>query len=99
MSDLNVDPHPNVLGHEVICTKIMDALVDADNKKDISELTINDIKDQVHTGEEIEPSVMISDGSAKLVEDKDYNISYSNNVDLGEATITITGIGNYTGTL
>ena len=22
----NVDPHPNVLGHEIICTKILDAL-------------------------------------------------------------------------
>ena len=97
MSDLNVDPHPNVLGHEVICTKIMDALVDADNKKDISELTINDIKDQVYTGEGITPKVTIKDGNTELVENRDFTVSYSDNVNIGEAKVTIIGIGNYEG--
>ena len=97
MSDLNVDPHPNVLGHEVICTKIMDALVDADNKKDISELTINDIKDQVYTGEGITPKVTIKDGNTQLVENRDFTVSYSDNVNIGEAKVTIIGIGNYEG--
>ena len=97
MSDLNVDPHPNVLGHEVICTKIIDALVDADNKKDISELTINDIKDQVYTGEGITPKVTIKDGNTELVENRDFTVSYSDNVNIGEAKVTIIGIGNYEG--
>ena len=97
MSNLNVDPHPNVLGHEVICTKIMDALVDADNKKDISELTINDIKDQVYTGEGITPKVTIKDGNTELVENRDFTVSYSDNVNIGEAKVTIIGIGNYEG--
>ena len=46
------------------------------------------------------------DGTAKtktiqssLIKDTDYTVSYSNNVNAGTATITITGIGDYTGTL
>ena len=34
-----------------------------------------------------------------LVKDRDYTVSYSNNVKPGTATVTITGIGNYAGTL
>ena len=34
-----------------------------------------------------------------LTEDNDYTASYKNNTDAGDATITITGKGNYTGTL
>ena len=97
LSNLNVDPHPNALGHEVICTKIMDALVDVDNKKDISELTINEIKDQAYTGEEITPKVTIKDGDVELIENQDFTVSYSDNLDIGEAKVTIIGIGNYEG--
>lgn len=97
LSNLNVDPHPNALGHEVICTKIMDALVDVDNKKDISELTISEIKDQAYTGEEITPKVIIKDGNVELVENQDFTVSYSDNLNIGEAKVTIIGIGNYEG--
>lgn len=34
-----------------------------------------------------------------LVKDRDYTVSYSNNVKPGTATVTITGTGNYTGTI
>lgn len=39
-------------------------------------------------------------GNASLVKDVDYTVSYSNNINAGEGTalVTITGIGNYTGT-
>lgn len=97
LSNLNIDPHPNALGHEVICTKIMDALVDVDNKKDISELTISEIKDQAYTGEEITPKVTIKDGDVELIENQDFTVSYSDNLDIGEAKVTIIGIGNYEG--
>lgn len=41
--------------------------------------------------------VVVLDG-VTLVKDRDYTISYSDNLDAGEATVTITGTGNYTGT-
>ena len=38
-------------------------------------------------------------GSAKLVEGDDYELHYSNNVNVGQATVTIMGIGRYAGNL
>ena len=34
-----------------------------------------------------------------LVKDTDYTLSYSNNTNAGQATVTVTGIGNYTGVI
>lgn len=96
----NVDPHPNILGHEVICTKIIDALADvSSSKKEIEKLEISNIEDQVYTGNKIEPEVTIKDGNIKLTKDKDYTVSYSNNINVGQAKIIITGIGNYSGSV
>ena len=98
-SAFNLDPHPNKLGHEIISTKIIDELtkVDVDTKKDISTLTINDLNDQLYTGREIKPEIIIKDGNYKLVENKDYTVSYTNNIKIGKANVIIIGIGNYKG--
>ena len=66
--------------------------------KNISLATIQDIENQTYTGQAIQPTVSVTDGSAKLVEGTDYTVSYKNNINVGEATITVEGIGNYTGT-
>ncbi|MBR4759287.1 MAG: leucine-rich repeat protein [Lachnospiraceae bacterium] len=42
------------------------------------------------------PTVCLSDGSS-LLQDIDYELSYSNNVNAGNASVTITGIGDYKG--
>ena len=59
--------------------------------------TIENIGNQTYTGEEITPNVTVTKGSTTLVKDEDYEVSYSNNTNVGTATVTITGIGNYTG--
>lgn len=51
-----------------------------------------------YTGAECKPEVIIVDGGSELIRDKDYTVSYSNNIDPGTATITVTCQGNYTGT-
>lgn len=52
-------------------------------------------------GVEVKPPVTIvykySDKETTLVENKDYTLLYENNIEPGEAKVTITGIGNYTG--
>ncbi|MCH7407640.1 gliding motility-associated C-terminal domain-containing protein [Belliella aquatica] len=68
-----------------------------DNTIDISTLTIEAISDQTYTGSAIEPSVVVKDGSTTLVEDTDYTLSFSENINVGTATVTITGIGDYSG--
>ena len=53
----------------------------------------------VYDGTEKTPSVSIKtpDGTA-LVEGEDFTVDYTDNTDVGTATVTITGIGNYKGT-
>ncbi|MCD8323954.1 MAG: LPXTG cell wall anchor domain-containing protein [Clostridiales bacterium] len=43
------------------------------------------------------PSVTVTLGGKTLVLGTDYTLSYSNNVNVGTATVTVTGMGNYTG--
>ena len=56
-----------------------------------------------HTGEEIRPPVTVRakvDGAVVVLKpDKDYTLTYENNVGPGTAAVTVKGIGNYTGTI
>ena len=47
-----------------------------------------------YTGSEIRPAVTCTDTSGL---NKTYNVSYKNNTNVGIATITITGTGNFNG--
>ena len=51
----------------------------------------------VYTGKECTPEISVKKDSTKLVKDTDYRVSYENNVKVGTATVTILGIGKYTG--
>ena len=100
INKFNVDPHPNANGHEIIYTKIIDALANvATNKTNIASLKINDIKDQKYTSEKIEPEIKITNGDTILEKGTDYTVSYINNINVGQADALITGIGNYEGTV
>lgn len=68
-------------------------------KYDISGAFANDIKDKKYTGKAITPAVTVKQSGTTLVKGVDYTVSYSKNVKPGFAKVTITGIGNYTGTL
>ena len=60
-------------------------------------ITIAAIADQTYTGSAIEPAVTVKDGETTLALGTDYTIGYSANVNVGTATATITGMGNYSG--
>ena len=47
----------------------------------------------------IRPVVTIKDGTKVLKSGTDYTVSYTNNLSVGKATVTITGKGDYTGTV
>ncbi|MBQ4568864.1 MAG: leucine-rich repeat protein [Ruminococcus sp.] len=51
-----------------------------------------------YDGKEKKPDVTVKYNTKTLVKDTDYTVSYSNNLNAGSATVTVTGIGNYTGT-
>ena len=52
-----------------------------------------------YTGSAQNPGVRISDGDKLLSEGSDYKLTYTDNVNAGTASLTIDGIGDYTGTV
>ena len=52
-----------------------------------------------YTGEEIKPTVAVKNADKTLVKGTDYTVTYSNNINAGTATVSVTGKGNYTGTI
>ena len=67
------------------------------------ETVIEGIADKTYTGEPVEQNLKVSvtrDGvKTDLVKDTDYVLSYENNVEVGAATVSVKGIGEYTGTV
>ena len=58
------------------------------------------IDDLPYTGKGLEPAITVKDGETTLTEGVDYTVAYSNNVQGGsQGVVTITGIGNYSGTV
>ena len=55
------------------------------------------IENKTYTGKEIKPEPTITYNSVTLEKDKDYTLSYENNVNVGQATVKVTFIGNYSG--
>ncbi len=67
--------------------------------RDIAAAEITAIPDQTYTGEAITPDVTVTLDGNVLVKDRDYTLSYQDNIQSGEATVEIAGIGNYGGTV
>lgn len=69
--------------------------------KDItaSDITMGEIKNQSYTGTAVEPEVLLYAGDQRLQPEKDYTVTYENNVNIGTASVTVSGVGNYTGTV
>lgn len=77
-------------------------------KKDSSKITISSIGEQKYTGSVIVPNVKVTVDGITLTKGKDYTVSVLNSTRLtysqnkqrrGIATVIITGVGNYQGTL
>jgi len=68
------------------------------NPKNISAVTVDAIPPQTYNTSPIRPIVTVRDNTTALTLNTDYTVAYSsNNINVGTATATITGIGNYTG--
>ena len=66
--------------------------------KNLQDAWIQTITNQTYTGSAIEPTIEVKDGETTLVANTDYTVAYTNNTEVGEATVTVTGMGNYSGT-
>lgn len=67
-------------------------------KKALTKKMIRLKKKYAYEGKAIKGNETVKDGREVLDSGKDYKASYQNNKNLGKATITIKGIGNYKGT-
>ncbi len=69
------------------------------DSRSISKAVMSQIAAQVYTGSAIEPEIVIKDGTYDLVAGTDYTLEFDDNINVGTATVTATGAGNYTGSL
>ncbi|MBR2776584.1 MAG: InlB B-repeat-containing protein, partial [Prevotella sp.] len=68
-------------------------------KNDITgKAVITEIPDQVYTGNEITPEIsVIYNGDTTLKAGTDYTVEYLNNVNIGTATVVVSGTGDWSG--
>lgn len=69
------------------------------NLRDISNASVSlSASSYTYDGSAKRPTVTVKYGSDTLTSGTDYTVSYSNNVSVGTATVTVTGKGRYIGT-
>ena len=67
---------------------------------DFSKASVSGLKSSYqYTGKALTPAVTVKMGKQVLRKEKDYQVVYRNNKNTGTATVTITGLGNYEGTI
>ncbi len=69
------------------------------NAKSLTNFSVSMNSSYTYTGSAIKPSPTIKNGSTTLTKNTDYTLSYKSNTNVGTATLTITGTGNYKGTI
>ena len=73
-------------------------IAEGDAKK-ITDAEVTGISNKQYTGSPITQSLSVRLDGIELIEGSDYTVEYSDNTKVGTATITITGVGKYTGSV
>ena len=67
----------------------------------ITARAINDVEvtvpDTVFTGEQVSPDVVVSYGSYQFISDSDYTLSFKDNINIGTASVVVTGKNHLSG--
>ena len=84
-----------------VCKKVLEtAEIPALSRISISKASVTlSTSTYAYDGKAKTPSVTVKVGGKTLKNDTDYTVSYSNNTKVGTANVTITGKGNYTGSV
>ena len=69
------------------------------NTASIAKATVTKITAKTYTGKALTQAPVVKLGTKTLRSGTDYGLTYSNNKNVGLATVKITGKGNYTGTI
>ena len=68
-------------------------------KNNFKKATVSGISNKSYTGKNITQSITVKYNGKTLKKGTDYTVSYSNNKNIGTATVKIAGKGSYTGTI
>lgn len=91
----------------LVDSEVLQKLIDAENaiitdKIDLSTLDFKELSSYSWDGDEHRPcssrAYLNADKTTYLIRNKDYTTQYLDNIDVGTATVILTGIGKYTGT-
>ena len=84
-----------------VCKKVLETSeIPALSRISISKASVTlSTSTYAYDGKAKTPSVTVKVGGKTLKKDTDYTVSYSNNTKVGTAKVTITGKGNYTGSV
>lgn len=74
-----------------------DEIIEQAEMKSIENCIVSGVIDKIYTGSAVEQHLTVMDGDLILQEDRDYAVSYFNNVNAGTAKVIIIGCGDYTG--
>ena len=80
-------------------TDVFYTIVDSDYVHSISSATISSLKTMTYTGDPLIQTFTVKAGKSALIEDRDYTVSYRNNILPGTAYVFIEGINDYEGTI
>lgn len=103
---LHIDENNNCFGVNagvVTATAMADSGVSAvctvTVTQDISQFAVTGVTDKTYTGGAITQNPVVTDGAKILVNGVDYVVTYTGNINVGTATMTINGISPYIGTI
>lgn len=68
-------------------------------KGDISKYKVTGLSAKTYTGKPIKQKITVANSAVTLKEGTDYKVTYSKNVNVGTATVKITGIGQFSGSI
>lgn len=86
-------------GDTGLCPRIkaFTTVVNIENPIDMNGISVSAIEPQEYTGKALTPNPVLKYGQVTLKKNRDYTVTYKNNVNLGTATVTISGLGNFSG--
>lgn len=88
----------NVLEPSIGTLTVTKQSINPENTNSYKGITVGNLKDVKYNGKDQKQEPVVKNGSAGLVKGRDYELSYSRDtVNAGEVTVTVKGIGNYTG--
>ena len=53
----------------------------------------------IYSGKANHPAIVVTDTDGQIVDASNYTVTYADNTDVGQATVTVSGDGNYIGTV